>query len=283
MAYEPAANEHEIRFLEGIDVDNRNDPHYGEVEFEPLWARLLCQQPDPNESGDSPPTEMVVTRNRTALEIRNDCLPGSGLDPAIVAIQTIPFLAADPGDPNQLYLVYHDTDTDDPNDRDLNIYAHSLRRHPRGWCGWGTRARVNDDELAYDTDQFLPQATVDDNGGLHVTWYDDRDYEDQPDGPNSPNPKFDMYYAYSGNHGASFNPNIELTRDDPNSTEACLNYALFDEDPGFDFANRPGEYNGITAYGDEVWTCFTGTSWQELHDYPDHNPSVIWSSRIDLP
>jgi hypothetical protein len=70
---------------------------------------------------------------------------------------------------------------------------------------------------------------------------------------------------------------------DPYDDETCLDYLLFDQSPGFDFTDRPGEYNGIVAYGDEVWTCFTGTSQHELDQHPDHNPSVIWSSLILLP
>ena len=44
------------------------------------------------------------------------------------------------------------------------------------------------------------------------------------------------------------------------------------------------EYNGITWYGDTVWTTYAGT-WTGNYDPndPDLNPAVIASNRIDWP
>ncbi len=271
IAYVPAANTREIRFLRGSDIDDPNDLHFGEVEFRRM--RRLC----PLEGMDGPMLpELVLTRNRTVAEIPS-LLPGGG---ARVGIGVIPFLAADPTDSDRLYVAYHDTATDLPNDTDMNVYLQALTRSSNGWCA-ADRVEVNDAISEHKADQFMPQVAVDSDGGVHVIFYDDRQYVEQADDANTPEPQFDVYYAFSSDGGQTFVANIELAKDpngaDPN--EACLDYELLD---GFKLPNRPGDYNGICVYGDEVWTSFTGTWQDELDLDPDNNPTVIWSSLITL-
>lgn len=244
--------------------------------------RRLC--PLGGSDGPIQPLDLVITRNRRPGEIP-DLLPGGS---SRVGIGVIPFLTADPNDPNRLYVAYHDTATDAATDKDLNVYLHALKRYPNGWCA-NDRVMVNDDVPQHHEDHFMPDMAVDDDGRIHMIFYSDRRFIDQGDDANTPVPQFDVYYAYSDNHGESFNPNIALAKDpdDPNDQhydETCLDYTRFlrDPEPDFDFSNRPGDYNGITVYGDEVWTCFTGTSRYELDQHPDNNPSVIWSSLVPL-
>jgi len=274
VAYTPLANQREIRFLKGRDIDDPNDPHAGEVEFGVLTQ--VC----PLGGGDGPilPVPLVITRNRTSQEI-HDMLPGGA---ELMNFPSIPWLAADPNDPNQLYLVYHDTETDDAGDLDVNVYCQKLRYHPSGWCA-GDRVKVNDgDDQNYEVDQFMPSVWVDHAGRVHIIYYDDRRYNvDSDQDKNTEFPRLDVYYAYSDDGGGFFHPSTELTKD-PNGAdphEICLDYELLD---GFDFPYKPGDYNGIAAYGDTVWTSFTGTSADELDGDPQSNPSVIWSCRIPL-
>lgn len=44
----------------------------------------------------------------------------------------------------------------------------------------------------------------------------------------------------------------------------------------------PLDPNNLAAFDDEIWTSFTGTSQDELVTDPNNNPSVIWSSLIEL-
>ena len=60
-----------------------------------------------------------------------------------------------------------------------------------------------------EKDQFLPSVTVDDQGRIHVIFYDDRNYEQTHNNPPTLLPKFDVYYAVSTNQGATFT-NFEL-------------------------------------------------------------------------
>ncbi len=274
LAYTPVADLREIRFVCGRDIDDPNDPDFGEIEFSALPG---C---DSYESlGDDPvPSvlELVVTRNRTTFEIP-DMLPGGDVR---MDFQSIPWLAADPNDPNQLYLVYHDTATADSNDLDVNVYCQKLRFQLGGWCA-GDRVTVNDgDDQNYEVDQFMPSVTVDDAGRVHILYYDDRRYNvDSDQNEGTVYPRVDVYYTYSNNGGGFFQSGAELTKDpngaDPNET--CLDYDLLD---GFNFPYKPGDYNGIAAYGGTVWTAFTGTSLDELDGDPQSNPSVIWACRI---
>jgi hypothetical protein len=115
---------------------------------------------------------------------------------------------------------------------------------------------------------------VDENGGIHVIFYDDRRYNqesDQPDSdPNAPPSKYDVFYAYSNNSGQSFD-NFELF-EDPDEPALDLNLQVSGR-----FQLR--DYIGIDVRGDRVFTSFMGASTQDQNN----NKSVIWSSQILLP
>lgn len=124
---------------------------------------------------------------------------------------------------------------------------------------------------------------------IHVIYYDDRRYTD-PDDPNDPDedqqpdnsvyPKFEVFYAWAPVNDLDFDPEehpernkllYEIDPDDPN------------DPPGLDFSKylwgqfEPGEYIGISAYVNQIWTSFAGT-WGNP---PPIYESLIWSSRIN--
>lgn len=283
IAHMPDTNT--IQFVLGTDVDGQpGDPNYAGIEFEPIYlAEIGC-----GPQGDDPEPEPLlatVTLNRSIDDL-DICVPGAP------TTASVPWLAADPTNEDRLFVVYHDTATNDPNDKDMNIYCNVLTRSGGAYWAVSERVVVADPGTQYENDQLIPEVAVDNDGGVHVIFYDDREYNvnsDQADGASTPNPKFDVYYAYSSDSGESFtDEEIRKDPNDPNDTyddETCLDYTRFlrDPEPDFDFSPKPGEYNGITVYGDEVWTCFTGTSQYELDQHPDNNPSVIWACLIGVP
>jgi hypothetical protein len=68
---------------------------------------------------------------------------------------------------------------------------------------WSTAARVNDDAIGNDADQWFPWVVVDDNGHVHVTFLDRRD--------DSDGYLYASVLATSTDGGASFGPNIRVS------------------------------------------------------------------------
>jgi hypothetical protein len=209
----------------------------------------------------------------------------------------VPQLAVDPKDPNSLYVAYHDAESGDPNDplyNDVNVYLSKLSWSGQYWEVAQT-VQVNDDATFYESDQFLPALTLTPQPGgqpsyVHVIFYDDRYYTDpregDPDRDQQPDncacPKFDVFYAWSDVDLLDFEEQNELLYeidpDDPNDPPA-LDFGDPNDPNDLWGQFEPGEYIGISAYGDQVWTSFTGT-------YPPDPPdpkleALIWSSRID--
>lgn len=207
-------------------------------------------------------------------------LPRSGWP---YTIRTTPQVAVDPTDPNRVYAVYHDRVS--KNSYDIDVFLNRLTKTPHGWIK-GSRIRVNQDVVdpndPDDKDQFHPSVTVDDNARIHVTFYDDRDY-DQADGcedPQDPNtwPTFDVYYAIgTWDQGQLDWEEYELCEDpnDCSGSEAAVDFSI-----GPDHY-EVGEYVGVAwrnvdANTTEVWTSFAGT----LASDPTIDDSVIHSSPI---
>jgi len=261
-----------IRILVGTDIDS--GPHAGAVRFAHLTDAL------------NPGVPLEIVLNRAIFEIPAR-LPGAttlykpsvgyGVD-----------MAVDPSDPDRLVLVFPDTATADPNDTDLDVYAVVLERVSGNiWQIVRRVSVIGDSPTRFESDQFMPAVDIDSDGRIHVIFYDDRNYTDppnpsdpnavdlQPDGPSTPAPKFDVFYAYSPDAGQQWF-NQEL-------------YAVPPE-PAMDFSRGPlgtfqfGDYIGIDVGSDRVWTAYMGTA--EADDPPNdpnHNPTVIWSSQVLLP
>lgn len=247
-----------IHFLVGVDTPTSSPPA---VDF---WE-LLRQADDPND----PPVPLTVPLNKGYI---GAYIPSVFSQPTA---STQPQLAVDPTNPNRLYIVYQDTATNQSNDQDVNVYLRELTKNGDYWER-GDRIQVNDDETLYESDQFMPSVTVDDNGRIHVIFYDDRNYTDGPTGDLQPDDdpnvlaKLDAYYAWSDDQGANWT-NMELYAEPP---EPAINREIL-------LNVNPREYNGIAWYRDglatEVWTAFSGTYRLD----PSPNDSVIWSSQIN--
>lgn len=132
--------------------------------------------------------------------------------------------AASPA-PGHLVVVWNDQLLGDPD----VLCVRSLD----GGDTWSSPIRVNDD--AGTTDQFFPWITADDAGGLHVVWYDRR--ENGFD--------IDVYTSYSGDGGATFEPNVRVT--------AAAFTPVLPWDVGLDFI---GDYNGIAADGGNLYPFY---------------------------
>ena len=251
VAYKRA---HGIQFLVGEDQPS------GLVTF----AELLTTGPVP----------LRIPLNKDSIRTH---VPGQ-FEP-YAALGTIPYLAVDPNNADRLFIAYHDTATDDPNDRDVNVYVHEIVRDDTIW-EVGNRIKVNNETTDYESDQFMPEMIVDAAGYVHILFYDDRRFTDGPEGDlqpddDTPRPKFDAYYAYAPVDNLNFQQPAERNRllylrrpNDPN------------EPPAFDRTLAPNasprEYNGIAWYADRIWTAYTGMSEDE-----EDNKTLIWSSRID--
>jgi len=259
-----------LEFVRGVDINS--GPHAGEVKF----SRLL----DPNDQVLSAP----MNPTRDALYI---VAPGPG-HPNAGANGPGWQLAPDPTDAARLFLVYHDMATTDPFETDVNLYMRVLNRQGGRWSLGDVIPIVDSSVTEFESDQILPTVAVDEDGGIHVIFYDDRKYTDpdpndpfedqQPD--NDATPQYDVWYAF-----VEFDQEIEayVVRfnlelcDDPGNdcedTEPAVNYDL----PTSFFGLR--DYVGIDIGADRVWTCFMGHSEQDTND----DQSVIWSTQITQP
>lgn len=139
-----------------------------------------------------------------------------------------------------IYIVYQSTD---PAKTHWDIY---ITKSTNGGVSFTTPVRVND---VIQGHQFFPWVSVDENGKVHVIWYDTR-----TGGYN-----LDVYYAYSENYGASFSQSIKVN----------------------DYTKPPvwqqfiGDYNAI-----DVKNGIVGVAW--CHPAPDNSTDDAWFARMVL-
>ena len=212
-ANDPDDDVFSIRVLQGADQQD------GTVQFSFLAASPFFQIPHV----DIPFIAYYVT----SYVPRPSAAAWAGITPA-------PRIAADPTDPNALHVVYADVADPNfnPNDADVDVdvcYVKLTRQYLMGSPYWAAsnRLRVNDDQVdpGLIADQYLPDIAVGNEGVIHVIFYDDRDFEQDDDETDV---KFHVYYAYSTDGGASFQPNqrsyLEDSEDHP-STHAWMRTA----------------------------------------------------------
>ncbi|MFG0252644.1 MAG: hypothetical protein ACF8NJ_07230 [Phycisphaerales bacterium JB038] len=280
-----------IMFLEGVDDDTV--PGQPALEFRQLQHCGIGQPGgfDGLGGGDDIGvpmcTPIFIPLHRSGLQ---DYLPGT-LWQVINGAQ----IAVDPTDPDRLYVVYADTESDTSSD--VNIYFQVLTDrnipgHPEAWQ-LGPRIQINDDGpppfQGWEFDQMLPSIAVDSQGVIYITYYDERDYGDlvtqidQADGDELS--KWDMRITYSLDGGQYWVASQEIVEPlDPGDTDSDPAYdeELLLDDPND--PNKPGEYTGLAVFegliGEqavrEVWSAFTGIS----DDDPSMvHKSVIWSNR----
>lgn len=269
-----------IRFLVGQDVNPSDPQDFDCTNPKDVGVRFLAlYEPSPTY----PPTTMVSIPLHSHADI-SQMLPRGG---AGVSPQRVIQLAADPTNANRLFVAYHDTATPSLLDKDVNVYVQTVTRQGTGWVV-GPRVLVNNDSTTFESDQFMPAMTVDDNGLVHFIFYDDRDHTDgpeddlQPDGcgpnPTCQTPKFDVYYAWAPVSNLVF-------EDHPERNQRLFLTQNPNDEPALDLALEIFEirdYIGICWYGDTVWTAYSGT-WTGDYGPPNpNNESMLWSSQINV-
>lgn len=202
-----------------------------------------------------------------------------------------PIIAADPSNPNVLYLTYHDRTEPQPGQTevDIDVYFRRLTLNPAtGFWSAGDPVRVNNDEVIAGNikDQFRPEMVVTPRPGgsswIHIMFYDDRDFT-QAD--NVSTATVNYYYALSRDGGATFAENYQVFYNAPGPGDPpVLDMAapLPPEHPQFGF--EIGEYNGITVREFEgtfeVWGSFVQTA---VPPSSETDWSQIGAVRVPLP
>ncbi len=150
-----------------------------------------------------------------------------------------------------VYIVYTD---DWYGDADL-FFTRSLN----GGQTWSAPTRVNDDTPANGCDQFHPWLVCDENGTLHLIFYDRR---------NDPlqNLFMDLYYTYSTDAGITWAPNQRLTTVSSNpGLDSLINSGLI------------GEYNGLAVRNNVIHPVWTDTRNGHQDTY-----TAAWSPGLQL-
>jgi hypothetical protein len=128
-----------------------------------------------------------------------------------------------------LYMVYTDRAS---NDTDILFLKTN-----NGGQTWTDPVKINDDDYANGADQFHPWVSVDDQGVIHVIFYDRR--------LDANNFLFDLFYTFSTDGGETWSVNERIT--DVSSS------------PGNAEAGLIGEYIGLSAWQGQVQMVWTDT------------------------
>ncbi|MBD3170191.1 MAG: T9SS type A sorting domain-containing protein [candidate division Zixibacteria bacterium] len=118
---------------------------------------------------------------------------------------------------------------------DADVY---YSRSTDGGMTWSPKARLNDDPIGNGADQFFPWISCDNNGLVHVFFYDRRN--------DNSNILIDGYYTRSEDGGASWSSNERVTT------------TSFDPYIGFG-GGFIGDYNGITSSEHRAHPLWTDT------------------------
>ncbi|MCA9299595.1 MAG: hypothetical protein KDA28_11040, partial [Phycisphaerales bacterium] len=159
------------------------------------------------------------------------------------AARWVPGITLAPGPGVGAHVVYLDVEDDA-----FNVYHVSLRRQNGRW----SQSPPKMVHASPEGHQFHPVIGADDDGRLHVAWYDDRRH-----GPGV----WDLWYAWSDDNGRSFHEAIaapEIFRADHLEGDAEL-----------------GEYIGIACSGSTAVITCTATDPGD-----DGHPSVISLIRV---
>ena len=164
-----------------------------------------------------------------------------------------PRILVDPARPGNIYVVSVDdpdtfTTTNDPSDI---VFARSTNNGAT-WTRTTISQGINGDS------EIMPAASIDANGNLAVTWYDNRRHLTVPDSLGGTHYLLDLFATTSLDGGLTFSSPLQVN--DPANT--------FDPERGAPdrFNNhtlRIGEYNGlavVSGTAHAVWTGNTPTS-----------------------
>ena len=145
-------------------------------------------------------------------------------------------LRVNPVNSQELFLVYAaDADTTAPDESDIWFISS-----PDAGTTWTTPVRVNDDTAPADTsDQVMPWMVLQNNGTIHIAWYDRR---------NDPMDLiWDVYYTNSNDGGQTFDVNHKINRVSFPTPQAYL-YGSWDY--------WMGEYLGLALGSNTVYIAY---------------------------
>lgn len=216
-------------------------PAGGDTDVAVIWAQDTDTTAPP-EVRALQPVELAYTEGRmtpsgtqflpvqskfTMNPLKSD--PGrDGTGPSRFRVATYPVLAVDTsGGPHdgRRYVVW--ADQPGPVNTDVDVL---LRWSDDGLSWSDPPVRVNDDpKTDAPHDQYVPWISVDRQGGVHVAWMDRRH--------DPENRLLDIYYAYSADGGATFQPNVRVT-------ERSFDGDLGHHQGGFPFI---GDYIGLST------------------------------------
>jgi hypothetical protein len=133
-----------------------------------------------------------------------------------------------------IYIAYSNRIT---GSNDVDIF---LTRSANNGATWSTPVRVNDDAFANGADQFHPWLVCDENGTLHLIFYDRRNNLPQ-------NLMMDLYYTSSTDAGQTWSSNERITTVSSNPGLDSLDSGLI------------GEYNGLAVRNNVIHPVWTDT------------------------
>ena len=133
----------------------------------------------------------------------------------------------------RVYIVYTKEEQNESDNTDVFV-----RYSDDGGATWSDGVRVNDDTT--ENSQFLPKISLDPTTGkLAVVWHDSRadlGAGGAGDTDGIPNDDAQFWGAFSGNAGASFTPNLQISAGTSNS---------HDSGNGIDY----GDFTGLSFFG----------------------------------
>lgn len=150
-------------------------------------------------------------------------------------------LAIDPTNSN-LYAIYPDTTSTSGGNAQVDLY---FTKSTNGGTTWSTPDAIDFDGIR-DGDQLFPFIECDDQGVIHLVFYDTQNTVQNDDDPNG---FFDAYYASSTDEGASW----KKTR----LTSAPFNSINDGLDRGS--SQFIGDYSGVAYGGTRAYVCYLST------------------------
>ncbi|MFH1863093.1 MAG: T9SS type A sorting domain-containing protein [bacterium] len=125
-----------------------------------------------------------------------------------------------------------------------------------GGNSWTHPIRLNDDSFNNGCDQFHPWLVCDEEGILHLIFYDRRNDPGQ-------NLYMDLYYTYSTNAGLSWAPNRRITNVSSNPANDSLDSGLI------------GEYNGLAVRNGIIHPIWTDTRFGHQDTF-----TAVWQDTV---
>ncbi len=163
--------------------------------------------------------------------------------PGTFRVPPLVYLAVDQNN-GTLYAVYFDTTNIVNQQRNVDLY---FTKSTNQGDSWTTPVVINEDNNP-PGDQVFPWIEVDDDGRLHIVFFDSRHTIQNDDVVNG---MFDAYYMWSDDGGTNWSE-IRLTPQSWNSNNDGLNRG--------DQSQFMGDYLGMAAAGSKAYPIYLDTS-----------------------